>query len=126
MLLDTHTLLWWLSNDPSLPDSARKLISLKGNVVLVSAASAWEIATKAHLGRLPTAIELAEDLIGHLSREMFVTLPISAEHGLRAGALPGPHKDPFNRMLIAQAQLEGLAIVSNDTQLDGYGIRRIW
>ena len=64
LLQDTHTLLWWLSNDPSLPDSARKLISLKGNVVLGSAASAWEIATKARLGRLPTAIELAEDLIG--------------------------------------------------------------
>jgi PIN domain nuclease of toxin-antitoxin system len=126
LLLDTHTLLWWLSENPSLPASARKLIANKNNDVLVSAASAWEIATKVRLGTLPIAIDLAHDFSAYLERERFDALAVSVEHGVRAGLLPGPHKDPFDRMLIAQALGEHLAIVSNDVVFDGYGVKRAW
>jgi PIN domain nuclease of toxin-antitoxin system len=126
LLLDTHTLLWWLEESSSLPRSARKLIASKGNDVFVSAASAWEIATKVRLGKLPVAIDLAHDFRGYLERERFETLAVNAEHGIRAGLLPGPHKDPFDRMLIAQALAENLVIVSNDVGFDGYGVKRVW
>jgi PIN domain nuclease of toxin-antitoxin system len=126
LLLDTHTLLWWLEENSSLPRSARKLIANKSNDVLVSAASAWEIATKVRLGKLPVAIDLAHDFSGYLQRERFETLAVSVEHGTRAGLLPGPHKDPFDRMLIAQALAENLVIVSNDSVFDGYGVERVW
>jgi PIN domain nuclease of toxin-antitoxin system len=126
LLLDTHTLLWWLAENSSLPSSACKLIANKNNDVLVSAASAWEIATKVRLGKLPIAIDLAHDFTSYLERERFDTLAVSAEHGIRAGLLPGPHKDPFDRMLIAQALAENLAIVSNDVVFDGYGVKRAW
>ena len=125
-LLDTHALLWWLSDDPALTRPARKLISGTMNVLFVSAASAWEIATKVRLGKLPTAGDLAADFTGHLEREGFQMLAISGEHAIRAGLLPGGHKDPFDRMLIAQAQAENLPIVSNETRFDTYGVRRIW
>jgi PIN domain nuclease of toxin-antitoxin system len=126
VLLDTHALLWWLSDDPALTKSARKAIGETRNTVYVSAASAWEIATKVRLGKLPTAVDLASDFAGVLDRERFQTLPISAEHAVRAGLLPGSHKDPFDRMLIAQAQTENMPIVSNETLFDSYGLRRIW
>jgi PIN domain nuclease of toxin-antitoxin system len=89
LLLDTHTLLWWLSENPSLPASARKLIANKNNDVLVSAASAWEIATKVRLGTLPIAIDLAHDFSAYLERERFDALAVSVEHGVRAGLLQG-------------------------------------
>ena len=126
VLLDTHALLWWLSDDAALTRSARRTIADTKNTMIVSAASAWEIATKVRLGKLPTANDLAADFSGHLDRDGFQLLAISAEHGIRAGLLPGPHKDPFDRMLIAQAQAENLAIVSNDTVFDHYGVRRVW
>jgi PIN domain nuclease of toxin-antitoxin system len=126
LLLDTHTLIWWLTEDSSLPASARKLIGSRNSEVLVSAASAWEIATKVRLGRLEVAADLARDFGKYLARERFESLSISTEHGIRAGSLPGSHKDPFDRMLVAQAQIESLAIVSNDARLDGYGVSRLW
>ena len=126
LLLDTHTLIWWLTEDSSLPASARKLIGSRSSAVLVSAASSWEIATKVRLGRLEAAADLARDFSAYLAQERFESLSISTEHGIRAGSLPGSHKDPFDRMLVAQAQMENLAIVSNDVLLDGYGVSRIW
>jgi PIN domain nuclease of toxin-antitoxin system len=126
LLLDTHTLLWWLTDDASLSAAARKHIARANNTVLVSAVSAWEIATKARLGKLPGAEDLAADFAGFLARERFDPLPISVEHGIRAGLLPGPHKDPFDRMLAAQSQAENLPIISNDTVFDAYHIRRVW
>jgi PIN domain nuclease of toxin-antitoxin system len=126
LLLDTHTLLWWLADSESLPASARKLIANKNSDVLVSAASAWEIATKVRLGKLPMAVDLAHDFTAYLARERFETLAVSAEHGIRAGLLPGPHRDPFDRMLIAQSLAENLAIVSNDVVFDAYGVNRVW
>jgi PIN domain nuclease of toxin-antitoxin system len=126
LLLDTHTLLWWLTEDSSLPATARKLIGSRNNSVLVSAASAWEIAIKVRIGRLQVAEDLTRDFNGYLARERFESLAITTEHGIRAGSLPGSHKDPFDRMLIAQAQIENLSVVSNDPHLDGYGVTRIW
>ena len=115
VLLDTHALLWWLSDDAALTRSARRTIADTKNTLIVSAASAWEIATKVRLGRLPSANDLAADFSGHLDRDGFELLAISAEHGIRAGLLPGPHKDPFDRMLIAQAQAENMPIITNET-----------
>ena len=125
-MLDTHTVLWWSTDDAALPVSARKHIAQYGTSVFVSAASSWEVATKFRLGRLPGAADLVADFGGFLVRQNFVELPVSAAHGIRAGVLPGPHKDPFDRMLIAQAQAENLAIVSNDKIFDRYGVRRLW
>jgi PIN domain nuclease of toxin-antitoxin system len=125
-LLDTHTLIWWMTTDPHLSKSARTLIEQESNVSLVSAVSAWEIATKVRLGRLPAAADLVQDFVDDLRRERMEILAVSAEHGIRAGLLPGPYKDPFDRMLIAQALAENVPIVSNDRALDGYGVRRLW
>jgi len=125
-LLDTHALLWWLSDDPSLSERARTFVSQTENAVIVSSACAWEIATKVRLGKLASAGELTGDFMGYLEREGFETLSISTQHAIRAGLLPGPHKDPFDRMLIAQAQAENLPVLSNDRVFDDYGVRRIW
>jgi PIN domain nuclease of toxin-antitoxin system len=96
------------------------------SVLLVSAASAWEIATKVRLGRLPGAAELAADFEGFMLREGFTPLDITAEHGIRAGLLPGPHKDPFDRMLISQAHAENVPVVTNERAFEAYGVRRLW
>ena len=126
VLLDTHALLWWLNDNAALSPAARKIIAREGNEVLVSAASAWEIATKVRLGKLPTGVDLARDFVAYLNRQRFGQLAVSVEHTARAGLLEGKHRDPFDRMLIAQAQAEAVPLVSNDTALDGYGVKRIW
>jgi len=125
-LIDTHALLWWLNDEPSLSPAARKAMAESSNVLLVSAASAWEIATKVRLGKLPTAEELAADFQGFMLREGFTILDITANHATRAGLLPGPHKDPFDRMLISQAQAESVPIITNERVFEAYGVRRIW
>jgi PIN domain nuclease of toxin-antitoxin system len=126
VLLDTHTFLWWLAGDPSLSGRARQVIREEGNVVLLSAASAWEIATKVRLGRLPGAASIAADILSCLREEGFEPLAVTVRHGQHAGALPGPHRDPFDRMLIAQAILEDCVLVSNETKFDAYGVIRLW
>ncbi len=126
VLLDTHALLWWLDGDPHLSRRARAAIAAADNDVLVSAASAWEISTKVRLGKLPGAVEVAAELAAILRQQDFEPLPIAITHALRAGNLPGPHRDPFDRMLIAQAQAEDLALVSNQRVFDAYGVRRVW
>jgi PIN domain nuclease of toxin-antitoxin system len=126
LLLDTHALLWWLTKNPSLPLSAQNLLKNQDHTVLVSAASMWEIATKARLGKLDVAIEVVENFPIYLAKEQFESISVTVAHAIRAGLLPGPHKDPFDRMLIAQALAENVPIVSNDQALDGYGARRLW
>jgi PIN domain nuclease of toxin-antitoxin system len=126
LLLDTHALLWWYSDDPALPQKCRKLISQSDSSVFVSAVSAWEISTKFRRGRLSSASELVQDFGEYLDQEGFLSLPVSYDHGIRAGMLPGPHQDPFDRMLIAQAEIEKLFIVSNEKIFDQYGVRRVW
>ena len=119
-LLDTHALLWWLSDDPALTRTARNIIEETKNTVVVSAASAWEIATKVRLGKLPTAADLVADFCAQIDREGFHFLAISAEHGIRGGLLPGPHKDPFDRLLVAQATVEGIMLLTLDPVVAEY------
>jgi PIN domain nuclease of toxin-antitoxin system len=126
VLLDTHALLWWLTDAPPLTKVARNVMEDATNDIYVSAASAWEISTKVRLGKLPSGADLASDFLGYLDREGFRALPISTSHAVRAGLLPGDHKDPFDRMLIAQAQAENMPLISNELLFGQYGIRRIW
>ena len=121
LLLDTHALLWWLADDPQLSADARTAIADPDSVVAVSAASAWEIAIKSAAGKLRAPAELEQQL----QRERFVPLPIRLPHALRAGALPPHHADPFDRMLVAQAELEGLTLVTRDPALRSYGIETL-
>ena len=125
-LLDTHAFIWWVTNNRHLSRHAREFVADPENSFLISATSAWEIATKFRLGRLPEAASLAEDVAGAIAREGFEPLPVSVAHGQRAGLLPEPVRDPFDRMLIAQAQAEDLALVSNERIFDNYGTRRVW
>jgi PIN domain nuclease of toxin-antitoxin system len=126
VLLDTHALLWWLDGDRRMSRKTRQLIGNQQTTVLVSAASAWEITTKYRLGKLPGAAEVAADVMACVTGQDFTPLDITVAHAQRAGLLPGPHRDPFDRMLIAQAQSEDIPLVSIETVFDGYGVRRIW
>ncbi len=121
LLLDTHVLLWWLADSPQLGPGARALIADPHNAVIVSSASAWEISIKKALGRL----EAPDDLDGVVEEEGFEKLAISFFHGERAGELPPLHRDPFDRMLIAQAQAEGLDLVTGDRMLGQYGVKTV-
>ncbi|MCP5370583.1 MAG: type II toxin-antitoxin system VapC family toxin [Hyphomicrobiales bacterium] len=126
VLLDTHALLWWLDGDDRLPPAMREVIADPATGVLVSAASAWEIATKVRIGKLPGAVAVAAELPDRMAEQGFAELPVSLAHALRAGGLPGPHRDPFDRMLVAQALVEDLPLVSNERAFDAYAVRRLW
>lgn len=126
VLVDTHALLWAALEPAKLSVQARSLLSSLETEVFVSAASAWEIATKFRIGKLPGSGAFAADFVARVERLGFHGLPVTLEHGQRAGLLPGAHKDPFDRMLIAQAQAENVALISNERTFDAYGIRRIW
>lgn len=125
LLLDTHAFLWWLAGDRRLPRHAKTAIE-GSTAVHVSAASAWEITTKHRIGKLPGVAHIVNDLADIVLSQEFVPLPISVVHAQRAGTLPGDHRDPFDRMLIAQAHCEGLTLVSNETLFDAYGVTRLW
>ena len=126
LLLDTHAFLWWLAGSERLSQSARSAIEDEENDVLVSAASAWEIATKYRLGKLPGAGRVAVDVAASIASQGFEELPITVRDAERAGRLPGPHRDPFDRMLIAQVLGRGLVLVSVDGVFDYYGVNRLW
>ena len=126
VLLDTHAFLWWIADSRRLSSAAYAAIIDSSNTVFVSAATAWEIATKCRLGKLPEADAMAYDMVNTIALQGFSQLPITVEHGNRAGSLAGPHRDPFDRILIAQAMTEDLALVSNETLFDRYGVRRLW
>ncbi|MYE35212.1 MAG: type II toxin-antitoxin system VapC family toxin [Gemmatimonadales bacterium] len=126
LLLDTHAFLWWIADSGRLSRKARRLIADDTNNIAVSAASAWEIATKHRIGRLPGGEAVALDVAGRISDQGFSELPISVNDGERAGRLPGPHRDPFDRMLVAQALARGLPIISIDGVFDRYGLDRLW
>lgn len=126
LLLDTHALLWWLAGDAKqLSRRARAAIGNEDNTIYVSAASAWEISTRQRLGKLDAGI-LSGRMSKVIARQAFMILDITMDHAERAGGLPGTHKDPFDRMLIAQAQAENLALVSNESVFDAYAVTRIW
>ena len=126
MLLDTHALLWWLAGHRRLSGAARRAIEDESNDIVVSAASAWEIATKHRLGKLPGCGALAGDVAGGIASQGFEELAITVQDAERAGRLPGPHRDPFDRMLIAQALAHDLLVVSVDEAFDRYGVSRHW
>ncbi|WP_233517682.1 type II toxin-antitoxin system VapC family toxin [Geodermatophilus marinus] len=118
LLLDTHVLLWWLFGDERLTPTMQEAIADPASTVLVSAASAWEAAIKAALGKLAVPSSLAEEV----DRQGFDALPVTVEDGLAAGALPRHHDDPFDRMLIAQAQRRRLVLVSSDRRFADYDV----
>lgn len=126
VLLDTHAFLWWIEDSPNLPSTARQVIADETNEIVVSAASAWEIATKYRLGKLPEAEAIATDVARSIADEGFEALAVSVADAERAGRLPGHHRDPFDRMLIAQTLGHDLAIVSVDAEFDRYGVNRLW
>ena len=125
-MIDNHFLLWWLFDDPKLSHIAHSIIQAPDNIILVSSASGWEIATKHRLGKLPDAHEAAHNLPALLLRSRMDVLPITMEHALAAGMLPGPHRDPFDRMLIAQSRIEGLPIVTSDPVFKQYPVTLVW
>jgi PIN domain nuclease of toxin-antitoxin system len=118
LLLDTHTFLWWLGDDPSLGPRARRAIADERNAVFVSAASAWEIAVKRRSGKLEAPGDIAE----WIANSDFAPLPIEVEHAVAAAELPLHHRDPFDRMLVVQAQLEDLTLIARDDEIGKYAV----
>ncbi len=126
VLLDTHVFLWWINDDPRMSERARRVISDEGNDLLFSAASGWEIAIKAGLGRLRVTGDLAPYLTEQLSRNAIGVLPVHLSHALRVHALPGHHRDPFDRLLVAQALVEDVPLASGDPEVSRYPVEIIW
>ncbi|MFZ5478819.1 MAG: type II toxin-antitoxin system VapC family toxin [Myxococcota bacterium] len=126
LLLDTHALLWWLAGDEQMSPRAREAIGDPGAEVYVSAASAWEIATKVRIGKLPGAASLVPGIAAVLASQRFTGLPVAVDHAERAGSLAVDHRDPFDRVLVAQALSEDLTLVSNERLFDAFGVRRLW
>lgn len=126
LLLDTHALIWWLAGDEALSRPARAAIADEANSVSVSAASAMEISTKFRIGRLPGAAPLAHDFETIIRGQGFAELPITVQHARVAGEMNIPHRDLFDRLLIAQAQVEGMTLVSNEALFDGFAVNRLW
>ena len=125
-LLDTHAFLWWISDSRRLSAPARRAIEDDANTIFISAASAWEITTKHRIGKLARAEAVALDVTGSIAGQGFEELVITVDDAARAGRLPGLHRDPFDRVIIAQALARDMAVVSVDQAFDGYGVRRLW
>lgn len=126
LLLDTHALLWWWTDDKRLSRKARAAIADERNEVFVSAASAWEVAIKCRLGKLTDVPEADSRFAELVAADGFLPLPMSQQHALRAGGYLHPHRDPFDRMLAAQSEIEGLALVTGDPALTAFAGRRLW
>jgi len=126
LLLDTHALLWWFVDDPRLPAQARALIADRENEVLVSAASAWEIATKYRLGRLPEAEGAVARFAELVEADGFTHLPLTHRHAILAGSFDSSHRDPFDRVLAAQAIVEGVPLLTRDQVFSGFPVQVLW
>ncbi len=113
-LIDTHVFLWWLFNDKRLCTTARKIISNPDNIILLSSASAWEISTKFRIGKIPEAKTIVNNFTSVMEKSRIHELPISMTHALKAGALNIRHRDPFDRMIMAQAELEDIPVITYD------------
>ena len=124
-IADTHVLIWWLNGDARLSTVAKRFIANSSNQILVSAATAWELSIKNRSGKLQVQ-PLMDRFDEVMTEQGFDVLSITVNHAVRAGALPVHHSDPFDRMLIAQAQAEHLSVITADAEFDKYGIRRIW
>ena len=125
LLLDTHAFVWWFNEPNRLSARASSILRSSGNLVCISAAVAWELAIKVNLGKIG-ALPLVADLALHVAEEGFAELPISITQAVRAGLLPRHHRDPFDRLLVAQAQDLNLPVLSADRVLDRYDVKRIW
>lgn len=126
LLLDTHALLWWLVDDPRLSARVRELVADDRHEILVSAASAWEIATKYRLGKLAMAEQLLAGYGSLIEEEGFRHLDVGHRHALRAGTYPVAHGDPFDRMLAAQAEIENVQLVSCDPAFSAFPVQVVW
>jgi PIN domain nuclease of toxin-antitoxin system len=126
LLLDTHALLWFLTDDPRLGVRARRSIEDPANLAYVSAVSLWEVALKSALGKLKLPAPYADIFPYQLEQNGFGVLPITSGHCTRLLALPFHHRDPFDRLLLAQAEVEGMCLVTDDAQLDQYGVSLVW
>ena len=126
VLLDTHVVLWAATATEMLSPRAAEVLADEGTEAYISAASAWEIATKVRLGKLLGAEALERDFVGTTERAGYVLLPLMVETALRAGRLAGAHRDPWDRMIAAQALELDVPVISVDAKLDGFGVRRIW
>lgn len=126
LLLDTHAFLWWVMDAPQLTAKARKAISDGANACHLSLASCWELAIKSSLGKLRLSLPVEQFIPEQLAANGFSLLGVDFRHVVRVESLPWHHRDPFDRLLVAQAQTEKLAIVSDDKVLSDYGVRRIW
>ncbi|TVQ26796.1 MAG: type II toxin-antitoxin system VapC family toxin [Spirochaetaceae bacterium] len=126
LLLDTHALLWWWSDPGRLAARVDSLLRDPANIIHVSAASAWEIATKHRIGKFPDGGRIVAQWEERIASDRFFELPMTFRHALRAGSLPGDHRDPFDRMLAAQSIIEGLSVVSIDEQISALGAERVW
>ena len=125
-LLDTHALLWWLFDDPKLSNVAKDIIKDRSNDIQVSSASAWEISTKYRIGKLPSASQLIKDLPGYITKAGFEQLSITVQHAQLAGSYESSHRDPFDRMLAAQASLESMTLITCDRALQKFDVRCVW
>jgi PIN domain nuclease of toxin-antitoxin system len=125
-LLDTHALVWSLTGDGRLSPAARAAIANRANSVFVSSISLYELGIKHHLGKWPGAGTIVENASQLLARMQYAVLPLSGEHALHAAALPLSHRDPFDRLLVAQAATEGLMLISRDAVLANLGVRLLW
>ena len=126
VLLDTHVFLWWIVDDPRLSPRARKIIGNGENTLFLSAASAWEIAIKAKLGRLKLPDDPERFIPEQMALNAIESLPVQVSRALHVYTLPEYHSDPFDRIIIAQAQLEGLPILTADPQISRYEVDTIW
>jgi PIN domain nuclease of toxin-antitoxin system len=125
-LLDTHTFLWWIGDSPSLSPTVRELILNGENDIFLSVATIWEIAIKAHKGRITLPETLEKVVANAQSYYHFSVLPIQTSHACRAGSLPNHHHDPFDRLLIAQCQVEEMVLLSADKIIQDYDLHVIW
>jgi PIN domain nuclease of toxin-antitoxin system len=126
VLLDSHALVWFLTGNPLLPSRARAVAEKEDTILCVSAVTAWEIANKVRLGKWPEAAELTETLAAVMEQFSFEPVSITIEHARMAGLLPGVHRDPFDRMLAAQSQIEGMPLMTGDPVFATFGTRVLW
>ena len=125
-LLDTHTLVWWWLADPKLSDAARAIVSDRSQQVMVSAATAYEIANKVRLGKWPAVRSILDAYDLAVSQDGFADLSINPRHAHRAGLLGGEHRDPFDRLIAAQALLDDLTVVTRDPEIAAFGCKVLW
>ena len=126
LLLDTHTFLWWIGDDPQLSETARQLIGNADNTLYLSAASGWEIAIKVRLGKLKLPSEVQGYVSAQIALNGIQVLPIEMTHALHVSTLPDYHRDPFDRILVAQSQVEQLPILTIDPLIAQYAVSTLW